>query len=57
MNNVRAALHEQRPYHPTDWNCERFVNSLICERPESPSVTGWVFLAVLVGALAIVVRA
>ena len=56
MNNVRAALSEQRPYHVTDWNCERFVNSLIDEKPESATVNGLVLIALIVGGLALLSR-
>jgi hypothetical protein len=57
MNNVRVALSEQRQYHFIDWNCERFVNWLTCEAPDSPQVTGWFFIGLAVAAVVIAARA
>ena len=48
---LQMALHESRPYHATLWNCEMFANWLVGEKPESPQVNGWVFLAVATVAL------
>ena len=57
MSNVRRALFERRPYHVTDWNCERFVNWLICEPPESHSVNGWAIVTVVAMVAAFALRA
>lgn len=47
MSNVQYALSNQRPYHFTDWNCESFVNALICESPKSPTVTAAIAVALI----------
>jgi hypothetical protein len=56
MDRVHDALAEQKPYHAVDWNCERFVRSLLGEPPDSPQVTGWFVLAVGAAAIAIAAR-
>lgn len=52
MANVRNAIANPPPYRLADSNCEVFVNALVCEKPESPSVKGWLILALVAGGLA-----
>lgn len=47
QTRLQMALQHPRPYHPTQWNCEMFANWLTGEKPESPQVNGWAFLAVV----------
>jgi hypothetical protein len=57
MQRVYAALSEQKPYHVTDWNCEKLVTWLIGEEPTSPQVNGWAIAAMVVGGLVLFARA
>ncbi len=57
MVNVYNAIANPPPYRLADSNCEVFVHTLVCEKPESPSANAWTIFILVLGGLALLAAA